>query len=130
MTNELDELVTEWTAAERNGERDALDALLTDDFVGIGPVGFMLPKPAWLSRFDQGLRYDDLHLDEISTRRYGDAAVIVAHQHAKGFHQDQPTPLETRVSVVATRQRDGAPWRIASIQYSFIGPPLGQARAN
>jgi ketosteroid isomerase-like protein len=125
-TTELDELVTTWVEAERRGDAEALDALLTDDFVGIGPVGFVLPKQAWLSRFAQGLRYEDLHLDEVSTRRHGDAALIVAHQHARGEHQGNPTPSDARVSVVATREAaDDGRWRIVGVQYSFIAGTPG-----
>jgi ketosteroid isomerase-like protein len=126
MTTELADLPTVWAAAERAGDHDTLDALLTDDFVGIGPVGFMLPKEAWLARFSQGLRYEQLNLEEVSTRRYGDAAVIVAHQHAHGDHQGNPTPEDSRVSIVATSDAstDGD-WRIAGIHYSFIAAPPG-----
>ncbi|MGH9289015.1 MAG: nuclear transport factor 2 family protein [Acidimicrobiales bacterium] len=120
MITEVDELLTVWAEAERSCDRESLDALLTDDFVGVGPVGFMLPKQAWLSRFGQGLHYDHLDLDEVSTRRHGDAAVVVAHQRAVGQHQGNPTPGDTRVSFVVVGT-DGAGLQIAGIQYSFLG---------
>jgi hypothetical protein len=62
------QLLRRWTDAERDGDRDGLDGLLTEDFVGIGPVGFMLPKAAWLDRFGPELRHDRLELDEITRR--------------------------------------------------------------
>ena len=124
MNDAIDQLLTGWVESERTGDAERLDGLLTDDFVGIGPVGFVLPKDAWLARFAQGLRYDRLELDEVSTRRYGDAAVVVAHQRAVGEHRGNPTPPDTRVSftVVST---DRAP-QIAGIQYSFIAGAPGQ----
>lgn len=123
MTIDIDQLLTTWADAERSGDATTLDEILTDDFVGIGPVGFVLDKPAWLTRFDNGLRYEELQLDEVTVRRHGDAALVVAHQHAVGSHAGNPTPPETRVSFTAVT--DGGAMRIAGVQYSFIGPPLG-----
>ena len=119
MSKDIDTLLEEWSDAERTGDADRLDARLTDDFVGIGPVGFMLPKAAWLSRFGPGLRYDRLELDEVSERTYGDASVVVARQHAAGEAHGNPLPADTRVTFVAVRDDDGG-LRIASMQYSFM----------
>jgi hypothetical protein len=47
----IDDLLTDWATAERNGDVSTLDRLMTDDFAGIGPLGFVLPKPVWLARF-------------------------------------------------------------------------------
>jgi hypothetical protein len=121
MSNDIDTLLTAWTDAERTGDGAALDGLLTSDFVGIGPVGFMLPKDAWLARFGPDLRYDRLDLDEVSTRRYGDATVGVARQHAAGEARGNPVPPDTRVSFVVVPGDDRRA-RIAGIQYSFMAP--------
>ena len=118
MTTAIDDVLTSWVDAELHGDATALDALLTDDFVGIGPVGFTLAKPAWLGRFEHGLHYDALRLDEVSTRLYGDTVVVVARQHAQGDHQGSPTPPDLRLSITIVRQGDE--WRIAGIQHSFM----------
>jgi hypothetical protein len=126
MTTHLDALLDQWEQAERSGDRDRLGAILTDDFVGIGPVGFMLAKDAWVSRLGPDLRYDDLHLDEVSARTHGDATVVVARQHAAGEARGNPVPQDTRVSFVVVR--DGSDLRIAGMQYSFNGPLAGAPR--
>jgi ketosteroid isomerase-like protein len=123
MTTDIDLLLTAWSNAERTGDTSTLDELLTDDFIGIGPVGFVVDKPTWLRRFDMGLRYDHLELDEVSIRRHGDTALVIAHQLADGRHADMPTPPNTRVSFTVVED-DGRP-RIAALQYSFVGAPLG-----
>jgi ketosteroid isomerase-like protein len=125
--NELQVMLDRWTDAERNGDREALDALLTDDFVGIGPVGFMLAKTAWLNRLGPNLRYERLELDEITSRSYADAAVVVARQHAAGEARGNPLPADTRVSFVVVRD-GGDERRIAGIQYSFMTPAPGANR--
>jgi len=124
--SDIRDVLSRWTDAERDGDRDGLDGLLTEDFVGIGPVGFMLPKPPWLDRFGPDLRYDGLELDEITSRSYGDTSVVVARQHATGEARGNPLPADTRVSFVVVPAADGRQ-QIAGIQYSFMAAPAGAA---
>jgi Domain of unknown function (DUF4440) len=123
MTTNLNELLTTWADCERTGDAAGLDKLLTDDFVGIGPVGFVLDKGAWLGRLGPDLRYEHLELDEVSTRHQGSTAMVVAHQHAVGTARGNPLPPDTRVSFTVVAEDDDL--RIAGMQYSFIGPPPG-----
>jgi hypothetical protein len=51
--------LAEWTRAELTGDTAVLDSDLVEDFTGIGPLGFLLPKQAWLNRFAHGLSYDE-----------------------------------------------------------------------
>jgi len=124
MSTDIESLLSRWRAAESGSDRAGLDALLVDDFVGIGPVGFMLAKDAWVERLGPDLRYDRLALDEITTRSYGDATVVVARQHAAGEARGNPVPPDTRVSFLVVPAA-GADLRIAGIQYSFMAPPPG-----
>jgi ketosteroid isomerase-like protein len=127
MTNGIDQLLEQWSDAERTGDAGQLDALLADDFAGIGPVGFVLDRDAWLARFGMGLHYDALRLEEVCVHPHGAAVFVVAHQHAIGHAGNVPTPPDTRVSFTIVPD-DGERYRIAAIQYSFIGPPLGPPR--
>ncbi len=121
------DLLRKWSDAERTGDRDGLDALLAEDFLGIGPVGFVLPKQAWLDRFGPDLRYERLELDEITARDYGDTTVVVARQHASGEAHGNPVPADTRVSFVVVPNEVGGERRIAGLQYSFMAPSGGEA---
>ncbi len=127
MSDAIELLVQRWREAERDGDVETLGQLLVDDFVGVGPVGFVLDKAAWLGRFDQGLSYADLSVDELVVRGHGDAAVVVAHQHARGSSGDVALPTDLRMTVTVIDAASGVP-RIASMHYSFIGPPLEPAR--
>jgi ketosteroid isomerase-like protein len=94
MTQTIDEFLTEWTNAERSSDTSNLESLLTDDFLGVGPLGFVLPKGAWLARFAGGLAYETFELEEIQSRVHGDAAVITARQVGRGTHQGSPLPFD------------------------------------
>jgi ketosteroid isomerase-like protein len=45
---EVRELGRRWAEAESSGDADALAALLADDFVLVGPLGFMLDKQQYV----------------------------------------------------------------------------------
>jgi ketosteroid isomerase-like protein len=125
------------TTSSNNGPRRnngcdtaALDTLLTDDFIGVGPLGFTLPKAAWLGRYQGGsLAYDALELDEIQTRVHGDSAVVTARQNQRGTAQGHPIPEAARVTL-ALAEENGR-WRLAGAHLSFVAgtagaPPLPQ----
>ena len=122
--SDLSTFLTNWAAAERDGDAVATDRLLTDDFIGIGPVGFQLPKQAWLHRQTSGqLHYDALSLDEVTTREYGDCAITTARWNARGTAQGHAIPEKSRATLVTVKDADA--WRLASIHLSFIADPLG-----
>jgi ketosteroid isomerase-like protein len=121
--NDLATFISTWAAAERDGDVATTERLLTDDFVGIGPVGYQLPKPAWLQRFTDGsMHYDALSLDEVSTRDYGDCAITTARWNATGTARGNPLPAATRATLVTVKGDDG--WRLATIHFSLIADHL------
>ena len=136
--SQIDEFLTRWTEAERTADVATLDAMLTDDFVGVGPLGFTLPKPAWLGRHQSGdLTYETYGLEEVDSRVHGDAAVVTARQVAKGAFMGNPTPEQIRATLSLVHDGGGAgsegdadaDWQIAGIHMSFIAgtpgaPPL------
>lgn len=122
MTTTIDTLLAEWAECERTGDAPRLAGLLDDEFAGIGPVGFILEKQAWLGRFAMGLRYEQIELDDVVIHRHGDATVVIAHQRARGTAGPNPTPTDLRVSFTVV-PGDDDDLRIAAMQYSFIGMP-------
>jgi hypothetical protein len=46
----IDSFLGEWARAEGAGDASRLDHLLSDDFLGVGPLGFVLLNRAWLDR--------------------------------------------------------------------------------
>src|SRR6267143_1741321 len=78
---ELLELAENLRQAELRGDVPLLERVLTADFVGIGPRGFVLNKEAWLGRHRSGdLKYESLERDEVALRTYTDAAILTARE--------------------------------------------------
>ena len=122
---DVDDLLERWTDAERTGDRERLETLLAQDFVGIGPVGFVLPKAAWLDRLGPELHYEHLELTEVTSRHYGQTSIVVAHQHAVGEARGNQVPGDTRVSFVIVPSGGGDSRQIAAMQYSFMAAHQG-----
>lgn len=132
-TNEATEFLDAWCAAEAAGDVAALDRYLAEDFLAVGPLGFMLSRQDWLDRHASGaLTYESFELSETVTRRYGDVTVVVARQSGTGSYRNPaappqapsvPVPGATRVTILLTG--DGQVRRLAGIQHSFIAGTPG-----
>ena len=119
LVSELTKFEKEWSDAEVRGDRSALDAILTDRFVGVGPRGFVLTKAEWLDRHASGdLKYRSIDVDEIEVHPYGDAVLVTSVQSQDGSYQSHDIKGSFRTSQLMVR--DGDHWRLASIQYSPI----------
>ena len=121
-------LADAWTTAELRGDTAFLETLLTDDFIGIGPLGFMLTKQEWLARHSAGdLKYEAFALDEIKVRAYNDAAILTGRQVQHATYRGNPIPGQFRTMMVLVQQLEQ--WRLASLQMSTIGQPPGFAQS-
>lgn len=80
---EVTAFLAEWTRAEQGGDTAVLDRRLVGDFLGVGPLGFILSKQDWLERYARGLHYDAFSLDDAQVRVYGDTAVSSANRTSR-----------------------------------------------
>ena len=88
--NEVRGVADAWTEAERRGDIAHLGGTLAEDFVGIGPRGFLLTKKEWLARHRTGdLKYESFELADVRVRLYRDAAVLTAGSEL-GVGADRP----------------------------------------
>jgi ketosteroid isomerase-like protein len=123
MDDSIRSFLQQWAAAERAGDAAVLGELLTQDFTGTGPAGFVLPKAAWTGRHSQGLHYDAFDVDDIQARTYGHIAVAVARDTQHGTAFDHPAPQAPRTTHVLVRHADS--WQLASLHMSFIAGTPG-----
>ena len=123
MSDQVYAFLARWTTAELPGDAETLATLHTDDFSGVGPLGFALPRPAWLDRHSQGLAYEQFDLEEIQIRLYGAVAVVTAHNNASGTYRGQPLPEALRATLVVASNSEAL--RLAAVHMSFIAGTHG-----
>ncbi|HEX4703189.1 MAG TPA: nuclear transport factor 2 family protein [Pseudonocardiaceae bacterium] len=120
MCEDLRDLGIAWAEAERNGDVGALDELLADDFLGIGPLGFLLSKRQWLDRYRSGdLVHQKFSWEDNRIRTYGPTAVVVGIQTQETTYQGRPTG-SGRFRSTMVLVDDGRRWRFASIHISNL----------
>ena len=119
---EVARLADAWATAELRGDTAFLERTLADDFIGVGPLGFMLTKHEWLARHQSGdLTYDSLDLDEVTVRVYGEAAVAIGRQVQSAAYRGNSIKAELRTTLVLVHQQ--GQWQLASLHLSPIGQP-------
>jgi catechol 2,3-dioxygenase-like lactoylglutathione lyase family enzyme len=116
----IHELATRWAAAEVDSDVAVLDGLLADEFCGIGPIGFVLDKPAWLHRFAGGLHTESLAFTDLQIRHLGCTVVVVGVLDQHATFKDVDASGRFRVSFVAARPGDR--WTIASCHIGPLDP--------
>lgn len=126
MTTKTDvlDLVNAWAGAEADNDATRVGELLTDDFSGVGPVGFVLNRKVWTGRFGIGLENKAFAVTEPQVRVYGDAAVVIGVVEQQTLVRGEDNSGKFRISLVAVR--DGGEWRLANLHLGdlkFPGPP-------
>jgi ketosteroid isomerase-like protein len=122
--SEITTFLSTWASAERTRDIAFLEAKLTDDFVGVGPLGFELPKDAWLARHQgDNLRYQSFEVDEVHVRTHGPVAIVTARQTAVGTFQGHPLPEVLKDTLLLSRER--GTWQLAGIDMSFVAGTRG-----
>src|SRR5213082_2559723 len=113
---EVMRLADVWATAELQRDTAFLERTLADDFIGIGPLGFLLTKQEWLARHQSGdLKYESFSLDEVKVRVYNDAAILIGRQAQNAAYRGNSIPGQFRITLVFVQQGQ---WRLAHLQLS------------
>jgi ketosteroid isomerase-like protein len=120
MTTEVLDLVHRWAAAEQANDPARIDDLLAPEFVGVGPLGFVLTREQWLARFANGLENRAFAVEEATVHDHGAAALVVGVDAQETFFAGGENSGRFRLSLVAVRADDR--WLVAGVH---IGPLQG-----
>ena len=115
MEETIRDLQSTFDTAELNADAETVDRLIADDFLSIGPRGFVLDKKEWIDRHVH-FEYHALETSDMDIRLYGRTAIVRDIQRNKAIYKDQQVELAVRVSQVWVNQDDK--WRLAAIQFS------------
>jgi ketosteroid isomerase-like protein len=120
------ELGQRWAEAERRCDAAALEQLLHEQFIGVGPLGFVLDKRQWVEPRRAGLlKHTSFQWQDPSVRVFGDTALVVAVQEQQTTYQDRNASGRFRVTQILARAGEGDPWLIAGMHLSPIAAPPG-----
>lgn len=119
-----------WAEAEVRADVAELEAMSTEDFTLVGPLGFVLTKQQWLAGYRQGdLVTTSLDWDEVEVREYDGAAVAIGRRQQAARFRGQAADGSFRVTQIAVRRERG--WQLAGVHLSPLGaPPPFMAQGN
>jgi len=119
---EVRRLADAWIAAELHGDTTFLEQTLAEDFIGIGPLGFLLTKQEWIAWLQSGdLKHDALTLDEVMVRVYNDAAIVICRLVQDATYRGTPILTQLRTTLVFVRHK--GQWQLAGLHECNIGQP-------
>jgi ketosteroid isomerase-like protein len=125
---EVAQLASAWATAELQGDVTFLERLLSEDFIGVGPLGFLLSKQEWLARHQSGeMKYDVHTLDEVQVRAYTQAAIVIGRLTQEATYRGNPINAQMRTTLVFVHQHEH--WHLASLHFCNIGQPPPFARS-
>jgi hypothetical protein len=102
----VNEFVNEWINAEKNGDVQLLTDLLNEDFIGVGPVGFILSKQQWIDRYKNGLKNEDFNFEIISERAHDNSTIIIGTQSQKGDFKGYNIDGTFRVTLILNNNQE------------------------
>jgi hypothetical protein len=115
MPHTVQKLQEDFDHAELHDDRERLRELLDDEFVSIGPRGFLLDKEQWIDRHDE-FTYETLETSDMDVRVFDRTAIVRDVQRNRSRYQEQQLEFAFRVGQVWIR-RNGD-WKLAAIQFS------------
>src|SRR5699024_5786384 len=102
----VNEFINEWINAEKNGDVQLLTDLLNEDFIGVGPVGFILSKQQWIDRYKNGLKNEYFNFEIISERSHDNSIIIIGTQSQKGNFKGHNIDGTFRVTLILNNNQE------------------------
>jgi ketosteroid isomerase-like protein len=119
---ELERFGKRWAEAEVRQDVTTLDAMAQDDFILVGPMGFILDKTQWLDRYRNGdLVTSAMDWRDTQTRVFGDCAVVVGVHDQEAAYRGQPNNGQFRATHILVRENSA--WRLVGMHLSPIAAP-------
>jgi ketosteroid isomerase-like protein len=128
IEQEVAQFANTWATAELQSDIAFLEKTLADDFVGVGPLGFLLTKQEWLARHQSGdMKYTAHTLDEVRVRAYNETAILIGRLTQEAAYRDNPINAQMRTTLVFVRQHEQ--WHLAGLHFCHIGQPPSFSRS-
>ncbi len=93
------------------------------EFRLVGPLGFVLDRATWLTRYTEGLSTTALEWLDVDLQVIGSTAITIGVYDQQASYHGRPADGAFRSTHVHVRTDNG--WRLAAVQLSPIARPPG-----
>ena len=123
--HQVEHLEEVWRSAQLNDDVDAMDKLLSDDYVGITMTGQVVTKMQQLDRMkNRTMVLSKIELDDVKVKLIGSTAVVTSRAEVDGTNDGMPMHGTYRYTRVYSRLPAGT-WKITNFEATRVGPPPG-----
>jgi ketosteroid isomerase-like protein len=122
---QVEALEEQWRTAQLSGDVDAMDKLLSDDYIGISMSGQVNTKTQQLDRArSRKLVLTRLDLGEMQIKLVGSIAVVTSRAQVEGTNDGVPVQGTFRYTRVYQRLPSGV-WKITSFEATRVPESRG-----
>jgi ketosteroid isomerase-like protein len=129
--HQVEKLEEVWRSAQLNADVDAMDKLLSDDYVGITMTGQLVTKTQQLDRLrNRSLVLTKIELSDVKVKLIGTTAIVLSLAEVDGTNDGEPMHGTYRYTRVYSRLPSGT-WKITSFEATRVGqepPPRDRRR--
>ena len=127
--HQVEKLEEAWRIAQLNGDVDAMDKLLSDDYVGITMTGQVVTKMQQLDRMRNRITVlTKIRLDDVKVKLIGStAAIVTSLAEVDGTSEGAPMHGNYRYTRVYLRLPSGG-WKITNFEATRVGLPPSDGR--
>jgi ketosteroid isomerase-like protein len=122
--HQVEQLEEAWRTAEISGDSDAMDKLISDDYVGITLTGQVVTKTQQLERMrKRNMVLTKVDFTDVKVKIIGTtAAIVTCLSEVEGTNDGEPMHGKFRSTRVYSRQPAGT-WKITNFEATRVGPP-------
>ena len=128
MRDQIEALESQWKKAVLSNDLDAMDHLLSDDYLGIGANGQVVTKPQQLDRMrTRNFAITSLDVSDVKIKLISQhAAIVTSLAHVDGTNDGRPLHGAFRYTRVYQRiPNDG--WKITNFEATRVPNHVTQA---
>jgi ketosteroid isomerase-like protein len=124
--HQVERLEEVWRTAELASDADAMDKLLSDDYVGITMNGQVVTKMQQLDRMrSRRMELSRIELMDVHVKLIGTTAIVTSLAEIEGTNDGTPMHGNYRYTRVYSRMPSGT-WKITNFEATRVGPPQGR----
>lgn len=121
--HQVEELEGTWRTAEMNGDVDAMDKLLSDDYVGITMSGQVVTKGQQLERLrKRSMILSRIELNDVHVKLIGTTAIVTSLAEVEGTIDGSPMHGNFRYTRVYSRRPSGV-WQVTNFEATQVSAP-------
>jgi len=130
LKHQVEKLEQSWRTAQLNNDVDAMDRLLSDDYVGITMSGQVVTKMQQLDRIrNRTAKLTRIDLDDVKVKLTPPTAIVTGRAQVEGTNDGEPIRGNYRYTRVYMRSPGGS-WKITNVEVTRVGDPGANRRTR